>query len=67
MWMRHASLKCSDKPWKKHGKKMVTKNPAKYGTLSATPKFSMSLEFVKNTPYKVWSEEDKILFWSKMP
>ncbi len=48
-------------------KKMVAKNPAKYGTLSATPKFSMALEFVKNTPYEAQYEEDKIPFWSKMP
>jgi hypothetical protein len=47
--------------------KMVAKNPVKYGALSATPKFSMSLEFVKNTPYEARSEEDKIPFWSKMP
>jgi hypothetical protein len=33
----------------------------------ATPKFSMSSEFIKNTPYKARSEEDKILFLSKMP
>ncbi len=33
-------------------KKMVAKNPVKYGALLATPKFSMSSEFVKNTQYK---------------
>jgi hypothetical protein len=27
----------------------------------------MSLEFVKNTLYEAWSEEEKIPFWSKMP
>jgi hypothetical protein len=32
-------------------KKMVAKNPAKYGALLATPKFSMLSEFVKNTLY----------------
>jgi hypothetical protein len=43
-------------------KKIAAKNPTKYGALLATPKFSMSSEFVKNTPYKARSEEDKILF-----
>jgi hypothetical protein len=48
-------------------KKMVAKNSEKYGSLSATPKLSISSEFVKNTPYKAWSEEYKIPFWSKIP
>jgi hypothetical protein len=33
----------------------------------ATPKFSMSSNFIKNALYKAQSEENKIPFWSKMP
>jgi hypothetical protein len=32
--------------------KMIAKNPSKFGAIATSPKFALSTEFVKNTPYK---------------
>jgi hypothetical protein len=46
---------------------MVNKNPSKFGTIDKTPRFALSIDFVKNTPYKEGSDDDKIPFWTKTP
>jgi hypothetical protein len=46
---------------------MVNKNPSKFGIIDKTPRFALSTDFVKNTPYKESSDNNKILFWAKMP
>jgi hypothetical protein len=44
---------------------MVNKNPSKFGAIDKTPRFALSTDFVKNTPYEELSDNDKILFWAK--
>jgi hypothetical protein len=46
---------------------MVNKNPSKFGAIDKTPRFALSTNFVKNTPYEERSDDDKILFWAKTP
>jgi hypothetical protein len=46
---------------------MVNKNPLKFGAIDKTPRFALSTDFVKNTPYAERSDNDKIPFWAKMP
>jgi hypothetical protein len=46
---------------------MVNKNPSKFGAIDKTPRFALSMDFVKNTPYKECSDNDKIPFWAKTP
>ncbi len=44
---------------------MVNKNPLKFGAIDKTPRFALSMDFVKNTPYAERSDDDKIPFWAK--
>jgi hypothetical protein len=46
---------------------MVNKNPSKFGAIDKTPRFALSMDFVKNTPYKERSDDDKFPFWAKTP
>ncbi len=46
---------------------MVNKNPSKFGVIDKTPRFALSTDFVKNTPYEERSDDDKIPFWAKAP
>ncbi len=46
---------------------MVNKNLSKFGVIDKTPRFALSTDFVKNTPYAERSNDDKIPFWAKMP
>ena len=48
-------------------KKMVEKNPYKYGSITKVPQFILEKDFIKHTPYSERSNEDDILFWAKMP
>jgi hypothetical protein len=46
---------------------MVNKNPLKFRAIDKTPRFALSMDFAKNTPYAEHSNDDKILFWAKTP
>jgi hypothetical protein len=46
---------------------MVNKNSSKFGAIDKTPRFALSMDFVKNMPYKECSDNDKIPFWAKTP
>jgi hypothetical protein len=46
---------------------MVNKNPPKFGAIDKTPRFALSTDFVKNTPYAERSDDNKIPFWAKTP
>ncbi len=41
---------------------MVNKNPSKFVAIDKTPRFALSMDFVKNTPYKECSDNDEIPF-----
>ncbi len=43
---------------------MVNKNPSKFGAIDKTPRFALSMDFVKNTPYEERSDDDEIP-WAK--
>jgi hypothetical protein len=47
--------------------KMVAKNPEQFGAITKTPKFALSANFVKNTPYEARSNDDTIPFMPNMP
>jgi hypothetical protein len=46
---------------------IVNKNPSKFGAIGKKPRFALSMDFIKNTPYKEHSDDDKIPFWAKTP
>jgi hypothetical protein len=46
---------------------MVNKNPSKFGAIDKTPRFALSMDFVKNMPHEECSDDNKILFWAKTP
>ncbi len=48
-------------------RRMVVKNPYKYGSITKVPPFILEKDFIKHTPYSEQSNEDDIPFWVKMP
>jgi hypothetical protein len=43
-------------------KKMVVKNPYKYGSITKVPQFILEKDFIKHTPYAEQSDDDDIPF-----
>ncbi len=48
-------------------RRMVVKNPYKYGSITKVPQFILEKDFIKHTLYSEQSNEDDIPFWVKMP